>query len=140
MKAIYQSYLNYFGSLTPESVSQLDEIASESFHFVDPFNDVRSRSQATHIFLKMFKTVKDPKFHFINSHEESGTLYVLWDFTFRSRLLLGGPDHILRGMSVIQEHNGKIIEHIDYWDSGKHIYAKIPVLSLIIGMLRKVLG
>ncbi|MCB0353241.1 MAG: nuclear transport factor 2 family protein [Bdellovibrionales bacterium] len=140
MKQIYRSYINYFSALSLETVPDLRTLVSADFHFVDPFNDVRDREMVIHIFQKMFQTVGDPKFCFVSSYEESGDLYVLWDFTFTSRLLAGGPHHTIRGMSRVREEGGQIVEHIDYWDSGKHIYGKIPGFRWLIKVLQKFLG
>ena len=41
------------------------------------------------------------------------------------------------GVSEVIIKDNKVFKHIDYWDSGKNIYAKLPILGFIFRKIHK---
>lgn len=138
MEEAFNNYLSYFETLSPGTVGDLRDLATDDFHFKDPFNEVRSVDAVLRIFEHMFKQVRDPKFSIVSSARKEDTMYVLWDFTFSSRLLEWGKPQRIRGMSVVKVNNEqRVCSHIDYWDASTEIYMKVPVIGFFIKLLRR---
>ena len=79
----------------------------------------------------MFDTVEEPKFSIINYAQNKDDIFLKWKMTFYAFKALQTID----GMSHITiNEEGKVISHLDYWDSLNGIYIKLP----FVGMLYKI--
>lgn len=143
---IFSRYAEFYNSLTPESVKQLRELAVPDLHFRDPFNDLYTVDGTIRLLEEMFVDTVDP--HFVVTHigrcETSGapeTAFLRWDFSFRPRTPLlkakGEPWRIVGVSEVTANAEGKIVEHIDHWDSGRYFYERLPLLGLAIRFVRR---
>jgi steroid delta-isomerase len=128
--AVYQD-------MTPESVAMLSEVYAANAFFKDPFNEVNGIDRIEGIFRHMYHQVEQPRFavhQWVGSSEEG---FIIWDMHFRSRLMRGGPQQIIHGVSHIRfDASGKVLYHRDYWDSGEELFAKLPLFGRLIGWLR----
>jgi len=63
--------------------------------------------------------------------------YIRWEMIFSAPKLGGGtPIHSV-GMSQVRfAKDGKVAFHQDFWDSGKNIYAQIPIVAGFISIIR----
>ena len=63
--------------------------------------------------------------------------YIRWEMIFSAPKLSGGsPIHSV-GMSQVRfDAQGKVAFHQDFWDSGKNIYGKIPIVGGLIHTIR----
>jgi steroid delta-isomerase len=135
---IFQRYREYYENLTPESVSQLEELATEDLHFRDPFHEVRSRHEVLEIFGKMNEKIQDPTFQITDYIEEGARMYCQWDFTFQTPLLSKVGSHTIKGASFItcnKEH--RITSHIDYWDASSELYIHIRGIGWLFRLMRR---
>lgn len=138
MQPILKTYLEYFESISPETVTRLREIAVSDLHFVDPFNDVRDLEQVIKIFMHMYKLLDQPRFKITDVVCEGNRMFVRWDFYFKTRLLSGGPEHHVDGVSLVRcNDSGKITEHIDFWDATSQVLMKIRVIGLPLRLLAR---
>jgi len=125
------SYIHAYESLTEANMdSLLMRMFSENAYFEDPFNQVAGKEGIRKIFQHMFDHAMSPRFVVMNYMLEDQTAFLHWEFCF-----LDGQnkEHRIIGVSkVVFDYKGQVLSHIDYWDSGKYIYQKIPVLKSII--------
>ena len=64
--------------------------------------------------------------------------YVRWTMAFEVPALAGGePVHSIGISQVRFDESGKVCMHQDFWDSGKNLYAHLPVAGGVIGFIRK---
>jgi hypothetical protein len=48
---------------------------------------------------------------------------------------------VIDGMSEVKfAPDGRVLEHIDHWDAGGQVYAKLPLIGLIIRWVQRKLG
>jgi len=131
------AYAGYFSSLSRGNVGELEKLAVDDFYFEDPFNQITGCDRIIRMFETMFDQVKDPKFEILStSWAEEGSVAILkWRFTGDGGRL-GEID--FPGMSEITfNDDGLATSHVDYWDSGTHFYAKLPLLKQVINFIKK---
>ncbi len=129
--AAAQTYAAYFSTLTPDSVEQMHLIAAPDVHFVDPFNDVRGLERVKDVFRHMFRTTVNPRFTVLDVAIGGQGAYLLWRFDFTPKG--GKTPWCIEGMSAVRfGADGRAIEHIDHWDSGRQFYARLPVIGAVI--------
>jgi hypothetical protein len=45
---------------------------------------------------------------------------------------------MFEGVSRLKMNDeGRVIEHIDYWDAAEHLYAKMPIIGWLIGIIKR---
>ena len=121
-------YCAFFESLSPQSLEKLDDYFDASAHFKDPFNDVRGIAQIRRVFVHMYTQVHEPAFEILDSMSDGDISFMRWRFSFSLRK----QGEVIRadGVSrVMFDANGKVVEHIDYWDPVEGVYRHLPVFG-----------
>ncbi|HHC73632.1 MAG TPA: nuclear transport factor 2 family protein [Thiothrix sp.] len=134
-----QAYIDFFSTLNPEHLEQLSHYFTADARFKDPFNDVTGISAIQHIFQHMFTHTQQSRFVVQHAALDQNTLLLQWDYHFQT---LKGKPWSFSGMSRVtfatqDAEQGKVIEHIDYWDPVEGIYRKIPLLKHCMAFLTR---
>lgn len=132
-----QTVIEFYQTLTAESVAALGSVYAADATFKDPFNDVRGIDEIRRILQKMFDEVDDAKFEIREALVSGNSGFLIWDFTFRIRRWK--PDILQRihGATHLRFNvDGKIIAHRDYWDAAEELYEKLPIVGALMRWLR----
>lgn len=126
--------VNWFESLSVQTLADISQIYAPRARFKDPFNDVMGIEAIKSIYEHMFANLDDPRFLIDQTIVEHSRAFVSWTFTFtwRSR-----PFEISGGTRFLFNAEGCIEEHIDYWDVASELYAKLPVLGSVLRLLAR---
>ena len=74
----------------------------------------------------MFENVKEPKFFILDYSMNEHRVFLKWKMTFLAFKSL----QTIEGMSeLILNDAGKVVSHIDYWDSLNGLFIKIPFIG-----------
>ncbi len=131
-----ERYRAFVDALSPADLDRLDGMYTDDIHFRDPFSDVHGLEGLRIVFAKMYADVPDSKFKVVDAvvSGEGGYLKWLYTGTFRGQMLA------VTGLSEVAVRDGKVCEHIDYYDAASNFYERIPVLSWIVKLIRKRVG
>ena len=129
MKKNYiNNYLNLFSNLNKENIKKFDDLVVKDIIFIDPFNNIKGLDNFKNIFYHMFDTVEEPKFDIVDYAQNEDHIFLKWKMTFYAFK----ASQTIEGMSDITLNNeGKIISHLDYWDSLNGIFIKLPFLGFL---------
>jgi len=128
------AYVAFFENLTPESLSDLENVLNDGVRFSDPFNDVSGIQAMRGIFERMFRDVTDPKFRVSRVAFHGDACLLKWTFTGRSQIGALTID----GMSTLLfDDTGRVIEHVDYWDAAASVYERLPLIGAVIRFIQK---
>jgi len=131
-----RAYADFFEALSPASLERLDEICAPEVRFRDPFNDVTGVDACRRVFEKMFEDVAEPSFSVSDIACSGRTAYLRWTFRFRPRK--GGAAWRIEGMSEVAfDAGGRVVAHIDHWDSGRQFYERLPLIGAVIRWVRR---
>ena len=126
-KNFVKSYINLFSNLSPKNINEFDNLISKDIIFVDPFNNTKGVNAFKNIFYHMFEIVTDPKFLIIDYSISKKRVFLKWKMTFFAFKSL----QTIEGMSELLLNDvGKIVSHIDYWDSLNGLFIKIPFIGV----------
>ncbi|WP_291295245.1 nuclear transport factor 2 family protein [Elioraea sp.] len=125
-------------ALRPGTVEALLSLAAPDIRFSDPFQVVHGRDGLRRVITHMFSRVPDPRFTVTDRAFGIEAGYLRWTFSWGP----GGQAETIIGMSEIHlRGDGLVTAHIDHWDSGSQVYARLPVLGAVIRMVaRRVAG
>jgi hypothetical protein len=124
----------WYATLTPDSLTKIDQYYAPDARFKDPFNEVHGSKAIKVIFEHMFATTQNPRFVFIDGIEQDKQCFLSWTFHFD----LGGKSYEVMGGSHLRyDKSGKIIDHRDYWDPAEELWQKMPLIGGFIRFLRR---
>lgn len=128
------AYVQFFEELSPETLDSLAQVTAPEVRFSDPFNDVRGRDAMRAVLADMFRKLGRPRFIVTHRAWDDDTAFLRWRMEARA---FGGP-WTVEGMSEVRfDQDGLVREHVDHWDSGTQVYARLPVLGALIRMIRR---
>ncbi|MEQ8228160.1 MAG: nuclear transport factor 2 family protein [Rhodospirillales bacterium] len=134
MTQAHDRYRQYLESLTPEALGRLGDYVSSDVRFKDPFNDVHGVDAMARVFRHMFETVKDIRFHVTHAASTGNICLMAWRFEGR----IGGRPWAFDGTSVVTfAADGRVSEHIDYWDAARDFYERLPVIGWLLARIRR---
>ena len=130
--------VNYWQTLTPQSVDEIATVYADDAAFRDPFSDVHGIEKIRHIFGEMFVRLESPRFTITETIEQVHGALLIWDFDFRLKSLKPGLTRRIHGASHIRfGTDGRVAYHRDYWDAAGELYETLPQLGWLMRWLRK---
>ena len=132
-----ETYAVVLEGLTADNLSTLSNHVTSDVHFVDPFNDVTGVDHMIRVFSEMFAEVGPVRFSVNDARGNSSTGMLAWQFEGQLR----GKPWKFEGTTVLRfSSDGRICEHIDYWDAASNFYERLPVIGWLLGVLRRQLA
>lgn len=129
----------FYGAMTPADLARLGDWYADDARFVDPFNDLRGRAGIHAVLDHMFRTLDQPRFEVLAVTADGDTAWLTWDFHFRRRGS-SRPWHIHGASRLRFGSDGRVAEHIDYWDAAAQLYERLPLLGPLLRLLRRKLA
>lgn len=134
-------YAEYFERLTPSRLKELHRYFASDARFKDPFNDVSGIDAIRVVFQDMYDQCEEARFEVLNSAVAGRTAYLHWYFHFRLRRWRRGMWRRIEGVSrAVFNADGKVTEHVDYWDAAEQVYEEIPLLGRILRFVKRQLS
>ncbi|SMC26151.1 SnoaL-like domain-containing protein [Andreprevotia lacus DSM 23236] len=126
--------LDWYTTLTPATLVQVDQFYAPQARFKDPFNDVSGVVAIRRLFEHMFDTTDNPRFVMLERIEQGTQAFVTWEFHFA---LKGRTYTVLGGSHLRFDADGLVIDHRDYWDAAEELFQKLPVIGGPVRWLRR---
>ena len=128
------NYKYFFEKISLDNLDNFRDVLDENVRFIDPFNNVVGQNAFIKIFKEMYNKVEYVKFEIsdysvssIKSFEGIG--YIRW--VLKGVLKSNRRNISINGMSEIHfDKTGKVLAHIDHWDSFSQLTIKLPYSSL----------
>ena len=129
--------VDFYESLSPDSLARIAEVYAADARFKDPFNAVCGLSVIEKVFRPIYDQVQEPRFRVSSRMEEGDEAWLAWEFEFRFRGWKEAELQCLRGATHLRfAADGRVATHRDYWDTGEELYARLPLLGTLMRWLR----
>jgi ketosteroid isomerase-like protein len=136
--AALQRLIDYYQTLSPQSVKAIGSFYTEDAYFRDPFNEVRGSEKLQHIFEEMFVRLIDARFTINETIAEENGAILFWDFDFRMKSLKPQLPRRIHGLSHVRfAADGRVHYHRDYWDAAGELYEHFPVIGGVLRWLKR---
>ncbi len=134
----FEQIAHYFETLTPQSVSSLNDFYSATARFKDPFNDVTGVPAIEKIFEHMFVSLAQPRFVITGQVVDGDQAFLTWEFRFRFKRFDTQTEQVVLGTShLVLDAQQRISLHRDYWDAAEELYEKLPWVGALMRWLKK---
>ena len=132
-----RKYAEFLESVSPQTLDDYDQFVGEDVYFSDPFHQVRGIELFKCVFSEMFMKVGPVRFEVSRVFQADREAVLIWEF---SALLMNRPWIVPGTSRIVFDQNGKVIEHIDYWDSGRYFLMHLPVIGRFVSWLYRRVG
>ena len=138
-------YVDLMTGLSAAKLATLAEIVTDDIHFRDPFNDVVGRAHFARCLADMLEQIADLRIEVTHAAPlaalagaETVSPHALY-WRFGGRLVkLGGRRWDVSGVAIVTlASDGRVREHLDYWDAAGGLYEQLPVLGGLMRWLRR---
>ena len=137
--SILSRYVTFLEQLTEEALKRdaVHLVAPDVF-FRDPFNESRGIDGYIRIFQDMYDKTEWVRFKVSVQAAQSHIGFLRWNFECKPRSRWAGNEFAFEGVSALTWNTqGLITEHLDYWDAGRHVYEKLPVVGSLLRCVKK---
>jgi steroid delta-isomerase len=135
---VVDELVNFFETVSIETVSRIGDFYAADARFKDPFNDVQGVPAIEHIFRHMYTQVATPRFVVNERIVQHDGAMLAWTFEFGVRVGQRVFPQVIHGVTHFKfDAQGKVSLHRDYWDTGEELYMKLPVLGWLMRALRR---
>lgn len=129
-------YAQQLSNLTADNLPGLRQYLADSVDFRDPFNHTYTQNEFIHILEDMYQKLDRVSFQvhscLLSGDEKEGVMY--WTFTASSGLT--GKVEFEGASRVVQDGEGRVMLHHDYWDASE-LMQQIPLIGAVIKKLRR---
>lgn len=127
------AYGRYFETLGPNNLDRLYDLAAPELRFVDPFNDVRGVGEVIRLLQRMFEDATEVSFRMLDQACQGDRCFLRWEFFCRPRRLAKGRAWRIEGVSMVRfDADGRVCDHIDYWDAATQVYGRLPLIGSLL--------
>ena len=131
-----ERYGAFFAAMQPDDLERLDVVFVENARFRDPFNDVSGLGGIRAVFEHMYASCAEARFEVLETLGDERIGYLRWRFHFRLRRDRRARRPVEGVSRVVFAEDGRVREHIDYWDAAGELYAQFPVIGGLMRWLR----
>lgn len=130
--------VQFFESLTPQSVADIATFYDPQARFKDPFNEVTGVPAIERIFQHMFGALDQPRFVITAQVLQGAQCFLTWEFRFGFKGHQRGVTQVIQGATHLTlSDGGQITLHRDYWDAAEELYEKLPLLGSLMRWLKR---
>jgi len=131
-----EHYIAFFEGMTTADIDRVPDVYAPDARFKDPFSDFRGHDRLQRMFTAMLRDVRDYALVVDARCLDGRTGWLRWTMSGYVSAL-GKDKWIVTGTSVIVfDADGRVTEHVDYWDAASQMYERLPVLGWILGKIR----
>ena len=134
LHAALERYVAVMEALRADNLASLDTVLTPEARFVDPFNDVCGVAAIRAVFAHGFRQCPGMRFSVAARAVDGHRGLLRWRMTCDART--GGL--AVEGMAELTlAPDGRVAEHVDYWDPAAQLYERVPVLGWLMRRIRR---
>ena len=132
------AWADFFETLSHGTLDRLTGLTVPEVRFRDPFNDAHGRDAVRAALLHTLNGCRDLRFTVTHRLPADDLAILRW--RFEATVTGIGRMDVIGTSEVRQAPDGRVAEHIDHWDSGEHVYLRLPLLGAPLRLIRRRLG
>lgn len=130
------SFKSIFNRLGKDTLFLVDELYDRDVEFIDPVHSIKGASALKVYFASLYDGVASCHFDWLAEVVGDGEAMVTWEMRLVHKRLRAREPVVIPGASHIR-FTEKVTFHHDYFDLGKLIYERIPILGAAVRTIKK---
>jgi hypothetical protein len=127
-------YAAFWSGLAPGTTSGLAALADPAMVFRDPLQEIVGVERVVGMLDRMFVALGDPRFVVRRTALGAGCAFYAWTFTAIARR----RSFTIEGVSEVEfDSADRVTRHVDHFDAGMQVYARIPLLGGVLQVIRR---
>jgi hypothetical protein len=137
-EAAIERFKDFLNPWTEENIlSKVRLVYAENAYYNDALKEVIGIDAIEAYFRRGFKTLESCTFDFFDVAISGGDYYLRWVTDMRYKTFKKGRAFRSYGITHIRfDERGKVVLHVDYWDSASGIFEHIPLLGGLIRFIK----
>ena len=131
-------WVDFFETLSRETLDRLPDLTTADVRFRDPFNDARGRAQLRAVMEHTLDGCRDLRFTVTHRLFAEDLAVLRW--RFEATVTGIGRMDVIGTSEVRQDADGRVSDHRDHWDSGAEVYLRLPLLGAPLRLIRRRMG
>lgn len=138
LAAALDRYIDYWNTISPETVDQIRDLGADNMRFRDPFTDVQGMDKVPGVFAEMFEQVPDIAFSFEHSALDGHVGLITWEMTFTvdRRGMKARVWTIPAASRITFDDEGKVVDHFDFWDATP-LFESVPIVGGLVRLVKR---
>ncbi|WP_451985442.1 nuclear transport factor 2 family protein [Azospirillum endophyticum] len=132
------AWADFFETLNHDTLDRLPALTVPEVRFRDPFNDAHGRDAVRAVLAHTLDGCRDLRFTVTHRLFAPDLAILRW--RFEATVTGIGRMDVIGTSEVRQADDGRVAEHVDHWDSGEHVYLRLPLLGAPLRLIQGRLG
>jgi len=137
-KAAIERFKDLFSVWTQENVlAKIRNLYAENVCYFDPFKELNDVAGIEAHFVRLLEPVESCTLEFQDVAVSGGDYYFRWVMEAKYKTFKKGQVFRSNGITHIRfDETGKVVFHMDYWDSASGLLEHIPLLGGLIKFIK----
>jgi hypothetical protein len=137
-EAAIERFRDFYAVFTPENVlARVRDVYAKYAYLNDALKELNGIEDIEAYMLRLLKAVESCTFEFLDVAVSGGEYYFRWVSEAKPKTIKKGRIMRSYGMSHIRfDETGKVVLHVDYWDSASGLFEHIPLLGGLIKLIK----
>ncbi len=131
-----EAFKRIFNELDSDHLHLVEELYAGDIEFRDPIHTVDGVKNLRAYFANLYDGVKSCQFTFESELVGEGEAMLSWTMHLEHGRFRRGETVHVPGMSHIRFGDGKVTYHRDYFDMGRLIYERVPLLGAVVRKIK----
>ncbi len=131
-----EQFKRIFNELDADHLHLVGELYADKVEFRDPIHAVDGVGNLRTYFANLYDGVKSCQFTFESELAGEGEAMLSWTMHMEHGRFRKGETVHVPGMSHIRYADGKVTYHRDYFDMGRLIYERVPLLGAVVRKIK----
>ena len=127
-----ENFIAMYHRVNIKTLSLLPYLYHDRIHYICPLTEIHSLPDLIRYSEQAFESVLQCEFTVTDKLVMENRAALYWRLSLRHKAIDQGLPIELDGHSLLQQQDGLITFHRDYFDSGQLVYERLPVLGTAI--------
>ncbi len=138
-EAAIERFKDFYSVFTQENIlDKIRHVYAKDAYLIDSFKDLNGIEDIEAYILRFLKSLESCTFEFLDVAVSGGDYYFRWVSEAKAKTIKKGQVMRAYGMSHIRfDETGKVVLHMDFFDSASNFYEHIPMLGSMIKFIKR---
>ena len=133
-KQAFELYRAVLQSLREDTLDTLDSLVSPDIRFKDPLHETVGADRMKDVFAGLFRSAADINYVVDDYACSANAVYFRWTLTGQ---LSGNPWTVTGVTRAAFNEDGRVTDHVEYWDAASQLYERFPVIGSLLRFVRR---